>query len=747
MSYDVIIVGAGPIGLATAVELKLLDPSIQIVIYEERKRYTRDNTLHLDKKALDTFHDDDDGVMTELKAEIQRSGCIQTLELQQRLQTIALGIGVTIIKPHKVHNYTQLINENPTAKVMIGADGAKSEMRRQLLAKEDLADPISRPTTKRYNATVSFEVPGDHTDKRIGKFKRAAVMSAADAIGQESCKLQQNDCTKFTFNYLISREQFLALQEATFRDPIRPFAQAKIGGLEGSAQSALSQRAGGTGAGDLTHIEEAKNRIVPKELMNSITLYLNNKLAGIKLSRDEKDAVRAGLTISTNPLQAYVSNTVVRRLESGQHLVLVGDAALGLVYNAGLTAGLQCAAYLGQQLAAGFRRLYPLKAPAVASGATAIVADGSAIEATASTPQFDLTKYSQTIIRAFRDQEIMVFAIPEHPEIDFRVLWIGKQNHTKISLTPGRFYNVYIYSDGHLSQVTDCGVWAYRAESITRELIEGHPLGLDKYVEFFHKRAAQGIQVVQDTQFTRDIQSKAISLLHSAGRPLKFVSKGRHHDTPNLPKPEILYDAIDNLKFANDEYQDKSAKERLKDLFNYALNLHTSRWSWRRDKGSQLIDCIRKLILHQQNAQEFEGNQNPQDFDIPIELQKNIEKITDKPSPFSLTRFINIFIRLFGGTELHTFSYKLFNTYRELVNGNSSHPNGFRPQDPERQDTNNISSNPTLSIDNKTDKEQQDKSAVREPHLTSPVASTSSTPPTSPANPSYEVNNTVAHHS
>ena len=152
--------------------------------------------------------------------------------------------------------------------------------------------------------------------------------------------------------------------------------------------------------------------------------------------------------------------------------------------------------------------------------------------------------------------------------------------------------------------------------------------------------------------------------------PLKFGEEGIHYDISYIAEPDILTNAIDNLKFANDEYQ---AKKQLKDLLQYALNLHTSRWSWRRDKGSQLISGICELIIHQQqNTQKFQGEQKPQDLvGIPRYLQKNIEKITDKPSPFSLTRFINIFIKLFGGTELHTSSYILFDTYRFIANGNT----------------------------------------------------------------------------
>ncbi|QRN04732.1 hypothetical protein GH742_13165 [Legionella sp. MW5194] len=56
MNPDILVIGAGPIGLLSAIEAKLHNPEAEVVIFERNKEYTRHHTLLVDRRAFNGSH-------------------------------------------------------------------------------------------------------------------------------------------------------------------------------------------------------------------------------------------------------------------------------------------------------------------------------------------------------------------------------------------------------------------------------------------------------------------------------------------------------------------------------------------------------------------------------------------------------------------------------------------------------------------------------------------------------------------
>jgi hypothetical protein len=116
-----------------------------------------------------------------------------------------------------------------------------------------------------------------------------------------------------TMQMMISKEDFLALQSATSKDPIKPFSAEK----------------------------QKDNPSLPRHLEAFIYKYLADK---IKDTQDANQLLdKTSIRISVNEAPATHAKQVVNQ-HGKARVVLKGDAALGLSYFKGLNAGLEASA-------------------------------------------------------------------------------------------------------------------------------------------------------------------------------------------------------------------------------------------------------------------------------------------------------------------------------------------------------------------------------------------------------------------
>ncbi|HRE30351.1 MAG TPA: hypothetical protein PLD88_00115, partial [Candidatus Berkiella sp.] len=55
---DVIVVGAGPVGLWSAIQLKLYNPTLNILMLEKHSEYQRSHTVKIDSESFKNSHPD-----------------------------------------------------------------------------------------------------------------------------------------------------------------------------------------------------------------------------------------------------------------------------------------------------------------------------------------------------------------------------------------------------------------------------------------------------------------------------------------------------------------------------------------------------------------------------------------------------------------------------------------------------------------------------------------------------------------
>ena len=127
MNPDVVLIGAGPVGLFTAIEMKLHNPDLNIKILERNKEYTRQHILRLEEESLKNS-------MAYQKYQEVRAlnGYVPTSEIEATFLNIAQNLNIEIERGVKIIDAKDLFEEFPSAHTIIGADGAHSTIRKQL---------------------------------------------------------------------------------------------------------------------------------------------------------------------------------------------------------------------------------------------------------------------------------------------------------------------------------------------------------------------------------------------------------------------------------------------------------------------------------------------------------------------------------------------------------------------------------------------------------------------------------------
>jgi flavin-dependent dehydrogenase len=317
---EVVIVGGGPVGLWTAIQIKKRDKDVRVTIYERYEEYKRSHVLRLDHWSMilynknkndyweRSFINDVTGKSkAKMNLEFVKSLYIKTNDLESGLKEYAKNLGVkTIIK--KVESCKELEDIHKDCKHFIAADGAHSNLRKILLGDND---KYEKPL--QYVVELKFFV--NNKTKKTKDLKDLISLNLENKyMNFEYIGRYKNGETPITARFFLNKDTYEKIPEASFKEP-------------------LSLK-------NLEKIEELK------EFKENLEKYINfrKEKYGDEIKEDS-------IKISKLILSVYAAKKfAILNDKKDKCWFLTGDCALGVPYFRALNSGIMLSSRLSQIL-------------------------------------------------------------------------------------------------------------------------------------------------------------------------------------------------------------------------------------------------------------------------------------------------------------------------------------------------------------------------------------------------------------
>lgn len=296
---DVVGVGAGPIGLFTAIQIKLYKPKCKIVLYEKYQEYQRKHAISINKKSFQNSHPDEK--FQELIKQI--SGTIRTNVLEQELKKFALGLGIEI-KYQEVVDVKALVSNHPECRYLIGADGSHSTIHKQIFhGKYQL----------KYNfrniMEIKYEVLGSARKLNLCTSLTCGSRHLVHQFIGKNYFDQEIKTTPVVLRFLVTEDEYQEMKEASFKNPWT-----------------------------------LEDKRIPDKVKKSIDSWLLARKEQL-----EEEIVPNSARLDVVSLPTYASSTFYKK-NKDVTTFLVGDAACGVPYFRSINNGLLCASFLAKNL-------------------------------------------------------------------------------------------------------------------------------------------------------------------------------------------------------------------------------------------------------------------------------------------------------------------------------------------------------------------------------------------------------------
>lgn len=299
---DIVFVGAGPVGLWTAVQSKIINKKLNIILLDKHSEYQRTQHLRVDPSALKGIPDDKE--LNALCSEWKKKKFIPIKEIETKLKKIAQKHGI-IIKHQEVKNAHELKKTYPKARVIVGADGAWSTVRRQVFGD---VKKVDQP--QEYLVQIRYKVK-DPLEQLRGSNKMR-IMKVTKTVVEENISKKTNEVS---LRFFIDKKTYESVKNAKAKSPWK--------------------------------IDDER---VPDNLQKIIQQWLYTRKTAMK----EEISSEFTPELTSIKLSIYTSKKFVIQGSEKSNLTwcLVGDAAGGVPYfrslNKGLLEGTQLAKVLSQ---------------------------------------------------------------------------------------------------------------------------------------------------------------------------------------------------------------------------------------------------------------------------------------------------------------------------------------------------------------------------------------------------------------
>lgn len=331
-TYDVVVVGAGPIGITTACTLKAIHHHLRICVLDKRPEPQRNHGLRINADSVDKIQQilaimQENASANSLNVknlkevfEGWRENFIRTSQIETDLAKLAKGMDITLLRDnkYKITGEDLAFSGEPVsevqkifsqARVIIGADGAHSVVRKTVMK-----DQFSYKEVLRHLVELKYQTDGQMQSR--GYLEAFKDVSVHDRLTFETTSKDQSKPTKpVTFHLFVDEDTFKSLR--------RPDHTGTLKGVFGNSWTLKE-------LGDLASNDSKVNKVY-----RQITDYISSmtKRGGTCLQEQ----------ISTLSLDVYKSIRSVEKHHE-KYVLLVGDAESGLVLERGFNKGLKGAA-------------------------------------------------------------------------------------------------------------------------------------------------------------------------------------------------------------------------------------------------------------------------------------------------------------------------------------------------------------------------------------------------------------------
>lgn len=317
LETNIVFIGAGPIGLWTAVCLKVQRKSLNIFMFDKHVRYEREHHLQVNHSSFDGAPNVAciKKIIDEFKKASKRKDKIELSikKIEEDLKKLALDLGIYIKTGETISEPRDLIDRFRHAKIFIGADGRRSNVRQKIFG--------------------------------------------------ESYRFEERLINSIQLHYKVQEEGIPIMRDKSILAPFY-WGKGTWRTEEQMAHIVFDETASGEGLRDITvrfsvdsktftDMEESHTTPfsltdprIPRGLLDSVQLWL-----GMKEALYGEKRVLGSAKLKTVALDAYASQRCVGQDFGGRTWFLVGDAACGFSFLRGFNVGIQCGANLSKTIA------------------------------------------------------------------------------------------------------------------------------------------------------------------------------------------------------------------------------------------------------------------------------------------------------------------------------------------------------------------------------------------------------------